>query len=94
MARQDNETYDLQGSGSNAQSSDALLNLGIQYATGSEVGHDLVAAHKWLNIAAIRGNRRALQYRREIAAEMTKDEIAEALRQARAWLRPLADLSA
>jgi len=88
MARQDYETYGVQGGGSNAQTSDAFLSLGIQYATGSGVEHDLITAHKWLNIAAIRGNRQALRHRREIAAEMTKAEIDEALRQARAWLNP------
>ncbi len=88
MARQDCEIYGVDGGGSNAQGSEAFLRLGIQYATGSGVEHDLVAAHKWLNIAAIRGNHQALRHRREIAAEMSKDQIDEALRQARAWLRP------
>ena len=88
MARQDYETYGVLGSGSNAQGSEAFLSLGIQYATGNGVAHDLVAAHKWLNIAAIRGNRQALRHRREIAAEMTRYEIDEALQQARAWLNP------
>ncbi len=88
MARQDYETYSVNGAGGGAQDSDAFLSLGIQYATGKGVEHDLVAAHKWLNIAAIRGNRQALQHRREIAAEMTQEQIAAALKQARAWLRP------
>jgi uncharacterized protein len=88
MARQDCEIYNVDGGGSNAQTSDAFLRLGMQYATGSEVEPDLVTAHKWLNIAAIRGSQAALRHRREIAAEMTKAEIDEALRQARAWLNP------
>ncbi len=88
MARQDCENYGVDGGGSNAQTSEGLLRLGMQYATGSGVEPDLVAAHKWLNIAAIRGNPDALRHRREIAAEMTKAEIDEALRQARAWLSP------
>ncbi len=88
MARQDCEIYGVDGGGSNAQTSDAFLRLGMQYATGSEVEPDLVTAHKWLNIAAIRGNQAALRHRREIAAEMTKAEIDEALRRARAWLNP------
>lgn len=88
MARQDYGPYTEGGAGSGVHDSDAFLSLGIQYATGSGVEHDLVAAHKWLNIAAIRGNRQALQYRREIAAEMTRGQIDTALRQARAWLRP------
>jgi len=86
MARQDYQTYSVNGAGSGAQNSDAFLSLGIQYATGSGVKHDLVTAHKWLNIAALSGNRQALQYRREIAAEMTQDQIDSALHQARTWL--------
>jgi uncharacterized protein len=88
MARQDCEIYGVHGGGSSARGSEAFLRLGIQHATGSGVEHDLVAAHMWLNIAAIRGNTDALRHRREIAAEMTKAEIDEALRQARAWLNP------
>ncbi len=88
MARQDHQNYTVQGAGGAARESDAFLSLGIQYATGSGVAHDLVEAHKWLNIAAIRGNLQALQHRREIAAEMTQEQIAAALKQARAWLCP------
>lgn len=88
MARQDYENFVEQGAGASGQNSEAFLNLGMQYATGRDVPHDLVTAHKWLNIAAISGNTRALAHRREIAKEMTPGEIAEALRQARAWLRP------
>ncbi len=88
MARQDCEVYSG-GSGSiNAQGGEAFLRLGIRYATGSGVEADLVTAHKWLNIAAIQGNLEALRHRREIAAEMTKSQIDEALRRARAWLKP------
>lgn len=88
MARQDYQTYTVNGDGSGAQDSDGFLSLGIRYATGSGVEHNLVTAHKWLNIAAIRGNRQALQYRREIAAEMSQDQIDSALREARSWLSP------
>jgi hypothetical protein len=86
MARQDCEVYGVHGGGGAEQGSEAFLRRGMRYATGSGVEHDLVAAHKWLNIAAIRGNPQALRHRREIAAEMTQDQIDDALRQARAWL--------
>ena len=86
MARHDSEALALQGGGSNGQAGDAFLRLGIQYANGSGVAHDLVAAHKWLNIAAIQGNREALRYRREIAEEMTRSQLGKALKEARAWL--------
>ncbi len=36
---------------------DALYNLGLAYSTGQGVGVDMVAAHKWFNLAAVRGVR-------------------------------------
>jgi TPR repeat protein len=66
---------------------DALFELGMLYATGRDVATDLVAAHKWFNLAAARGNRSALSYRVELAREMSSEQIAEAQRQAREWLQ-------
>lgn len=60
--------------------------LGTLYAAGRVVPRDLVAAHMWFNIAALKGDRDAAQRRQEVAAEMSKDEIAQALGWARAWL--------
>lgn len=60
--------------------------LGRLYAAGRAVPRDLIAAHKWLNIAALKGDRDAARQRQEVAGEMTKDEIARALAEARAWL--------
>jgi TPR repeat protein len=65
---------------------EALCELGLKYSTGREVGLDLVAAHKWFNIAALRGSEAAKRYRLEIASEMSKAEIARAQRLAREWL--------
>ena len=59
--------------------------LGIGYATGAACPVDLVSAHKWFNLAAMRGNRAAIHLRREIAAEMTRQEITTAQRAAREW---------
>jgi TPR repeat protein len=68
-------------------SSDALYELGVAYSTGTHgLEVDLVEAHKWFNLAALNGNSRGQQCRAEIAEEMTAREIAEAQRQARAWL--------
>jgi uncharacterized protein len=65
----------------------ALYELGIAYSSGSGgVEVDLVQAHKWFNLAALRGNERGQECRAEIAEDMTAREIAEAQRQARAWL--------
>ena len=66
---------------------DALFDLGITYSTGHNGAPvDLVEAHKWFNLAALSGCSRGQECRAEIAAEMTAREIAEAQRQARAWL--------
>jgi TPR repeat protein len=72
--------------GTNA-GADVFFDLGMMYATGRSVPADLVAAHKWFNIAATRGNREAARHRREIAAEMSESEIAAAQRAARDWLQ-------
>jgi TPR repeat protein len=63
-----------------------LFHLGMMYCLGHEVEQDYVAAHKWFNIAALRGSIEARQYRCEISREMTVGQIAEAQRQARAWV--------
>ena len=33
----------------------ALFDLGLAYSTGNGVGVDYIAAHKWFNLAAMRG---------------------------------------
>jgi TPR repeat protein len=66
---------------------DALFDLGIAYSTGrGGIAVDLIEAHKWFNLAALSGCTRGQECRAEIALEMTAREIAEAQRQARAWL--------
>lgn len=66
---------------------DALYDLGVSYSTGrGGVAVDLIEAHKWFNLAALSGSARGQECRAEIAVEMTAREIAEAQRQARAWL--------
>jgi TPR repeat protein len=65
----------------------ALYELGVAYSTGSGgVGVDMVEAHKWFNLAALQGNSLAQECRAEVSEDMTAREIAEAQRQARAWL--------
>jgi len=63
-----------------------FFDLGMIYSAGREVVADLVAAHKWFNLAAVKGNRDAALYRQEVAREMTAADIAEAQRAAREWL--------
>jgi uncharacterized protein len=65
----------------------ALYELGVAYSTGSGgVEIDLIEAHKWFNLAALNGSMLGQQCRAEVADEMSAREIAEAQRQARAWL--------
>ena len=72
--------------GEGAASADMLFELGIMYSVGREMPIDLVAAHKWFNLAAMKGNAEAIQLRREIADQMSDREIAAAQRAARDWL--------
>ncbi len=65
---------------------DALYDLGLSYALGRGVEPNLVEAHKWLNLAAMKGIKAAQAIRAEVAAEMSPCEIAEAQRMAREWL--------
>ena len=73
------------GMGAGAQA-DILFELGLMYASGRDCEADPVAAHKWLNIAAIKGSDRAASLRSELASTMSKTEIAQALRAAREWM--------
>ncbi len=65
---------------------DALYNLGLAYSTGQGVTQDIVAAHKWFNLAAMRGIEAAKSWRNQMASEMNASQIAQAQRQAREWL--------
>ena len=64
-----------------------LLDLGMMYSVGRSVPIDFVTAHKWFNLAAMRGNADAIRLRREIADQMSEAEVAAARRAARAWLK-------
>jgi hypothetical protein len=68
-------------------SGDVLFQLGMMYSTGSSVPADYVTAHKWFNLAAMRGNKDASRLRREVAEQMSESDIAAAQRAARDWLR-------
>jgi TPR repeat protein len=66
---------------------DVLFELGLMYSIGRDVPIDLVAAHKWFNLAAMKGNADAIRLRREVADQMSDAEIGAAQRAARDWLR-------
>lgn len=66
---------------------EALYALGVAYSAGADGADvDLIEAHKWFNLAALNGSMQAQESRAEIADYMSAREIAEAQRQARAWL--------
>ena len=65
---------------------DVLFELGMLYASGRSGLVDLVAAHKWFNLAALKGRVDAISLRREVAELMSDVEIALAQREARAWM--------
>ena len=73
--------------GEGPASGDLLFELGMMYSVGRDVPVDLVAAHKWFNLAAVKGNAEAIRLRREVANQMSDAEIAAAQRAARDWLR-------
>jgi TPR repeat protein len=66
--------------------SEDLYRLGLIYSTGQGGAVDLVQAHMWFNLAAVRGSEAAKECRREMADQMSKDAIAEAQKRAREWL--------
>lgn len=66
---------------------DAFYDLGMMHSVGREAPIDMVAAHKWFNIAAQRGHKDAIRLRREIATQMSDAEIGLAQRAARDWMK-------
>jgi uncharacterized protein len=85
MARFDLQHIDTGHVGGSAET-DILFEMGIMYATGRDCAVDMVAAHKWFNIAAIKGSDRAAELRAELAQTMSKSDLAIALREAREWM--------
>ena len=68
-------------------SAEACFDLGVAFSCGTgDMPIDLIEAHKWFNLAALGGSEEGQAMRAEIAEEMTAREIAEAQRQARAWI--------
>jgi hypothetical protein len=80
MARFEIGSAEMAPMGQNAVNAESFFELGLSTS-------DLVAAHKWFNLAAMKGNQEAARYRQEIAAEMSGPQVAEAQRAAREWLR-------
>ncbi|WP_417461080.1 hypothetical protein [Kordiimonas sp.] len=89
MGQKDRDLYDYIAdrlAKAEAGAAEALYDLGLLYSTGHGVDRDYIEAHKWFNLAAIRGVNRAEVDRCELARDMDMRDIAEAQRQARKWL--------
>jgi uncharacterized protein len=86
MARYEVADIEAASLGEAPAGADAFFQLGMMYSIGRSVPVDLVSAHKWFNIAALRGNRDATRLRREVADQMSEQDISAAQRAARAWL--------
>ena len=87
MARFEILDSDAAPLGEGPAAGDMLFELGMMYSVGRDVPIDLVSAHKWFNLAAMKGNDDAVRLRREVATQMSDVEIATAQRAARDWLR-------
>lgn len=86
MARLELAGYQQLECAAQGGAADALFELGMRYCSGRDVEVDLISAHKWFNLAALRGNQAARHYRMEISSEMSSTEISSAQRLAREWL--------
>jgi TPR repeat protein len=62
---------------------ESQYDLGILFSTGKGVALDYVTAHKWFNLAAEAGITEAWELGADVASQMSKDDLAEALRAAR-----------
>jgi uncharacterized protein len=66
---------------------DDLYRAGLAFATGTGTEINLVEAHKWFNLAAVRGHEEAKIQRQEMAGMLTTDEVKMALQAARDWMK-------
>jgi hypothetical protein len=80
-------SLEMGSGGAEPANAEGCFGLGMVFSAGAGVAVDLVQAHKWFNIAAMRGHRDAAQMRREIAEQMSDSEIGCAQRAARDWLK-------
>lgn len=73
------------GINSNA-TGEELCRVGLAYSTGVGVDADMIAAHKWFNLAVLKGSEEAKEYRQQMADMLSSEEIKRALKSARDWL--------
>lgn len=64
----------------------AKLNLGVMRERGVPgMPLNVVLAHMWYNLAAAQGSAEAAKFRDELASQMSREQVAEAQRQAWEW---------
>lgn len=66
---------------------DDLYRAGLAYATGTGTEVNIVEAHKWFNLAAVRGHEDAKVQRQEMAEMLSSAEVKIALQAARDWMK-------
>ena len=86
MGRYEMATAEMATMAQSQPGPESFFELGMICSAGREVAADLVAAHKWFNLAVLGGMREAARYRAEVALEMSAAEIADAQRAAREYL--------
>lgn len=89
MAYSDIQTEIAPETGLSAETAtgDELYRVGLAYSEGVDCEQDLVAAHKWFNLAVLKGHEDAKICREEMADMLEKEDIKAALSAARAWLQ-------
>ena len=64
-----------------------LYQAGLECAAGIDAEVDLVAAHKWFNLAASKGHEEARIQRQEVSDLLSSEDVKVALSAARDWMR-------
>lgn len=64
----------------------AQLNLGVMYAKGQSVKHNVIEAYKWFDIAAWQGEPQAAKNRDALARLMPPASVDQAKHLADAWI--------
>jgi uncharacterized protein len=86
MAFTDAQVANFHAAAATQGAAEDLYRLGLIYSTGQGAPVDLVQAHMWFNLAALRGLPVAKESRRELADQMTEQQVAAALKAAREWM--------
>ena len=66
---------------------DELYQAGLECAAGIDAEVDLVAAHKWFNLAASKGHEEARIQRQEVSDLLSSEDVQVALSAARDWMK-------